>query len=76
MNEFEQKGSGSERDCNENNHQPGGGRFGCGGIVIVIVIILLLYFIYDGASWDAIDTLLGFGLLTFLLVRWLGRTIL
>ena len=51
-----------------------GGGFGCGGwAVIVIVAVLLIYFIADGASWDAIDTLLGLGLLAFLFFRWLFR---
>lgn len=51
----------------------GGGKgFGCGWIVIVIVIILLISFIADGASWDAIDTLLGLGLLAFLFSRWIS----
>ena len=51
----------------------GGGKgFGCGWIVIVIVVILLISFIADGATWDAIDTLLGFGLLAFLFFRWIS----
>lgn len=51
----------------------GGGKgFGCGWIVIVIVVILLISFIADGASWVAIDTLLGLGLLAFLFFRWIS----
>lgn len=51
----------------------GGGKgFGCGWIVIVIVVILLISFIADGASWYAIDTLLGLGLLAFLFFRWIS----
>ena len=51
----------------------GGGKgFGRGWIVIVIVVILLISFIADGASWDAIDTLLGLGLLAFLFFRWIS----
>ena len=51
----------------------GGGKgFGCGWIVIVIVVILLISFIADGASWDAIDTLLRLGLLAFLFFRWIS----
>ena len=51
----------------------GGGKgFGCGWIVIVIVVILLISFIADVASWDAIDTLLGLGLLAFLFFRWIS----
>lgn len=37
----------------------GGSGFGCGWVVIVIVVMMLISFIADGASWDAIDTLLG-----------------
>ncbi|MDD5911737.1 MAG: hypothetical protein PUC61_06360 [Bacteroidales bacterium] len=51
----------------------GGGRgFGCGWIVIVVVVILLISFIADGASWDAIDSLLGLGFLAFLFFRSMG----
>ena len=46
--------------------------FGCGWIVIVIVAIMLLYFIFTGASWDAIDSLLGLGFLAFLFLRWIS----
>lgn len=54
---------------------PGRGNgFGCGGwTVILIVVALLIFFIADGASWDAIDTLLGLGLIAFLVVRSLFR---
>ena len=50
-----------------------GGGFGLGWVVIVIVAIMLISFIADGASWDAIDTLLGLGLLAFLFARSLFR---
>ena len=51
----------------------GGGGFGCATwVVIGIVAFFLISFIADGASWGAIDTLLGFGLIIFLFVRWLG----
>ena len=49
------------------------GGFGCGWVVIVIVVIMLIFFIADGASWDAIDTLLGLGFLVFLFARSLFR---
>lgn len=51
----------------------GGGGFGCGWVVIVIVVFMLIFFIADGASWDAIDTLLGLGFLAFLFARSLFR---
>ena len=50
----------------------GGKGFGCGWIVIVIVVLMLIFFIADGTSWDAIDTLLGLGLLAFLFFRWIS----
>jgi len=50
-----------------------GGGFGLGWVVIVIVVIMLISFIADGASWDAIDTLLGLGLLAFLFAKSLFR---
>jgi len=51
----------------------GSGGFGCGWVVIVIVVIMLIFFIADGASWDAIDTLLGLGFLAFIFARSLFR---
>lgn len=51
----------------------GGSGFGCGWVVIVVVVLMLLFFIVDGASWDAIDTLLGLGFLAFLFARSLFR---
>lgn len=47
-------------------------RFGWGWGVIVIVVIMLIFFIAEEASWDAIETLLGFGLLAFLFFRWIS----
>ena len=51
----------------------GGGDFGCGWVVIVIVALMLIFFLIDGASWEAIDTLLGLGFLAFLFARSLFR---
>ena len=51
----------------------GGTDFGCGWVVIVIVVLMLIFFIVDGASWDAIDTLLGLGFLAFLFAKSLFR---
>lgn len=50
-----------------------GGGFGCGWVVIIIVVAMLIFFIADGASWEAIDTLLGLGLIAFLFARSLFR---
>lgn len=57
----------------KNNGSYGGQGFGCGWVVIVLVAILLLFFIADGASWEAIDCLLGFGLLAFIFAKSLFR---
>ena len=51
----------------------GGTGFGCGWVVIVIIVLMLIFFIADGASWDAIDTLLGLGFLAFLFAKSLFR---
>lgn len=52
----------------------GGSAMGCAAwIVIGIVAFMLISFIADGASWKAIETLLAFGLIAFLLTRWLLR---
>ena len=67
------KASGSDKGGG-GSHQPSGGDgCGCVGVVVAIVVIMLIYFIFSGASWDAIDSLLGFGFLAFLFVRWLSR---
>ena len=52
---------------------PKGSGFGCGWVVIVVVILMLIFFITEGASWDAISTLLGLGLIAFLFARCLFR---
>ena len=54
------------------NHNKGGGGlpdWGLGWVVIIIVAILLISFIVNGASWAAIDSLLGLGFLAFLFFK-------
>jgi len=52
----------------------GGSGMGCAAwIVIGIVVFMLISFMADGASWEAIETLLAFGLIAFMLTRWLFR---
>ena len=58
---------------NSSSSDGSGGGFGCGWIVIVIVVLMLIFFIAEGASWDAIDSLLGLGFLAFLFARSLFR---
>ena len=67
--------SETSKDSNNKPTNTGGGtntNFGLGWGVIVIVVIMLIYFIANGASWDAIDTLLGLGFLAFLFFRWIS----
>lgn len=64
---FKSTGSGS------GGNSGSGGGFGCGWIVIIIVVAMLIFFIGGGASWDAIDTLLGLGFIAFLFARSLFR---
>jgi len=51
------------------NGSGGGGIGGPAWLVIGIVVFMLIYFIASGASWDAIDTLLGLGFIVFLVVK-------
>ena len=51
----------------------GCGSFCCGWVVISIVVIALIFFIFDGASWDAIEGLLTWGLIAFFFARTLFR---
>lgn len=54
------------------NGGSGGTGIGCAAwIVIGLVVFLLISFIADGAGWEAIETLLAFGIIAFLLARWL-----
>ena len=54
------------------NGGSGGTGIGCAAwIVIGLVVFLLISFIAVGASWEAIETLLAFGIIAFLLARWL-----
>ena len=52
------------------NGNKSGNNIGCAGwIVIAVVLYMLIFFISNGASFDAIDTLLGLGFLAFLFAR-------
>lgn len=73
MNDFHAFNSTSGGSGSGSGGSSGGGKgFGYGWVVIVIVAVVLISFIADGASWDAIDSLLGFGLLAFLFFRWIS----
>lgn len=63
------KVSGSD-NCGGSNHQSSSGSgIGCGGVVIAIVVFMLIYFVFNGASFEAIDTLLGLGFLAFIVAK-------
>ena len=49
------------------------GPSGAGIMVAIIIAVLLIFFIFSGASWDAIDSLLGLGFLAYLAANWLFR---
>ena len=42
-------------------------------VVIVIVVLMLIFFLTSGASWEAVETLLAFGLISFFFARSLFR---
>ena len=65
--------SDSDGEFKKSGNGTGNNRgFGCGWIAIVVVVIMLIFFVGNGASWDAIDSLLGFGFLAFLFLRWIS----
>lgn len=73
LNDFHAfQSTSSESNGNGGGGGGGGGNFGCGWVVIIVVIFMLIFFIADGASWDAIDSLLGMGFLAFLFFRWIS----
>lgn len=51
----------------------GGNGSGCGWVVAVVVVVVLVFFIASGSSWDAIDRLLGLGLIAFFVAKALFR---
>lgn len=64
------KASGSDK--NDYGYKPSvSDQIGCGWGVIVIVAFMLISFIFSGASWDAIEGLLSWGLIAFFVVRFL-----
>mgnify|MGYP003466948639 FL=1 len=65
--------SASDNKFKSTNNSTGNNRrVGLGWVAIIVVVIMLIFFIADGASWDAIDTLLGLGFLAFLFLRWIS----
>lgn len=73
MNDFHAFNSTSGGSGSSGGGSGGGGGLGCATwVVIGIIAFFLISFIANGASWDAIDTFLGFGLIIFLFVRFMG----
>ena len=59
-------------NSDDKHKSSGGTELGCGWGVIVIVAFMLIYFIFNGASFEAIDTLLGLGFLAFLFAKFIS----
>ena len=57
----------------DNNSGNGGNGIGCLAWIVIGIVVMLIYFIADGASWDAIDCLLGFGFIAFLIAKTLFK---
>ncbi|MBE6886169.1 MAG: hypothetical protein IJY82_05085 [Oscillospiraceae bacterium] len=58
------------------NSGSGGGSgkgFGCGWVVIVVVVVMILFFVVQGTSWAALETLLALGIIAFFFARLLFR---
>lgn len=61
--------SGNIPNKGTSDHKP----TGLGWIVICIVIFMLISFISDGASEEAISTLLGVGFIAYLFAQWISK---
>jgi len=51
----------------------GKGPSGAGWVVIIIVGYFFLHFLFSGASWEAIETLLALGIIAYLFFNWLFK---
>ena len=65
-NEFHKYKSTTSSDGNNSGNVSGNRPSVAGWVVIIVVGFFFLYFLFSGASWDAIDTLLGLGLIVYL----------
>lgn len=63
--------SGEYNKYQNTSGSSGGGRgLGCGGLIgVAIVVILVISFIANGASWEAIETLLAFVIIAFMIFK-------
>ena len=58
------------------NNGGGSGRkgpSGAGWVVIIIVGYFFLHFLFSGASWEAIETLLALGIIAYLFFNWVFK---
>lgn len=49
------------------------GSSGAGWVIIIIVGYFFLNFLFSGASWEAIETLLALGILAYLFFNWVFK---
>lgn len=64
--------SSGEYNSYKNTSGGSGGGYGpgCGGLIgIIIAVILIISFIANGASWEAIETLLAFIIIAFMIFK-------
>ena len=61
--------SPNEYNAYKNTSGGSGGPSGSGWVIIVIVGVAFLYFLFSGAGWEAIETLLALGLIAYWLFK-------
>ena len=64
-NAYKSTSGGSNKSGGSGSGGPGFG----GWVVIIIFAYFFLSFIFSGASWEAIETLLAFGLIAYVVVK-------
>lgn len=64
-NEFH-KFKSTSGGSNNDGGSGGKGPSGAGWVVIIIVGYFFLHFLFSGASWEAIETLLALGIIAYL----------
>lgn len=63
----------TSNNTNNSGRSSGNGPTGLGWFVIGIVVYMFLFFLFNGASAEAIETLLAFGILAYLFVQWISK---
>lgn len=66
-NEYHKYKNTSSGNNSGGNYQ---GPNGACKIVIIVFILSFIYFLIEGASSDAIETLIAFGIIAYLFVKW------